>query len=88
MLIKTIDGLIGKFGIFSSDQQKVALHTLFIQKQSGQKPYDFSHEISYPVSWQALISSVLKENTAQQDHKLFYQNQVYLDQLWGVIFSH
>lgn len=87
ILIKTIDSVIGKLGIFSNDQQTVAMHTLLIQKQSGQMPYDFSHEISYPTTWQALISSVLKENTAQQGNTLFYQNQVYLDQLWGVIFS-
>ena len=87
IFIKTIDNIISKIGVFPQESQSIALHTLFIQKQSGQLPYDFSQEIYYPTSWQALISSVLKDKTAQQGSKIFYQNQIFSDQLWGLIFS-
>ncbi len=85
-IVGLIDQLLSKLNLSFSAEREVAMHTLFLQKQSGQPPYNFSQEIIFPSSWEVQTSELLKNTTAQRDNRVYYQNLIKADSLWGLIF--
>ncbi len=85
--INILDSFLAKVGLAQPDTDEVGIYTLFLQKQSGQPSFSFSQEIIFPNIWEALVSKLLKDNTAQRDNHIYYQNATAVDQLWGVIFK-
>lgn len=85
--ISLVDNFLTDIGFSKEGDHEVAMHTLLLQKQSGQPPYSFSHEIIFPNTWEISISNLLKNNTARRDNRVYYQNTVKTDQIWGVIFN-
>ncbi len=85
--INLVDKFLANIGLSNAGDNEVAMHTLLLQKQSGQPPYSFSHEIIFPNTWEILVSNLLKNNTARRDNRVYYQNTINSDQVWGVIFN-
>ncbi len=85
--ISIVNNFLNNLGLSEGEENEVAMHTLLLQKQSGQPPYSFSHEIIFPNSWNVSVSNLLKDNTARRDNRVYYQNTVISDQIWGIIFS-
>lgn len=85
--INLIDKFLAITGLNQEGDNEVAMHTLLLQKQSGQPFYSFSHEVIFPNTWEVLVSNLLKNNTARRDNRVYYQNTISTDQVWGVIFS-